>query len=77
MALVIFAELICATLVTAGLLTRLACIPLIIAMGVAVFSAHQGKIFGDGEHAALFLGGYLAILVMGPGRISLDKLIGK
>jgi putative oxidoreductase len=76
MALVIFAEFFCGILVVMGLLTRLACIPLIITMVTAVFFAHNGKIFGDGEHAALYLGGFIVLLFAGPGKASLDRLIG-
>lgn len=77
MAMVIFAEFFCAVFVIMGLFTRLACIPLIIAMAVALFYAHHGDFFGKGEHAALFLGGFIAILFMGPGKVSIDRLIGK
>lgn len=77
MALTIFAEFFCAVFIVLGLMTRLACIPLIIAMSVAVFKAHKGEIFGDGEHAALFLGGFITLLLAGPGKFSLDRLIGK
>ncbi len=77
MGLTIFAEFFCAILIVAGLMTRLACIPLIIAMGVALFDAHDGKIFGDGEHAALYFLGYIALLLAGPGKYSADRLIGK
>jgi len=77
MSLTIFAELFCAVLIVLGLLTRLACIPLIIAMSVALFYSHQGQVFGDGEDAALYLAGFTALLLAGPGKISLDKLIGK
>ena len=51
--------------------------PLIIAMSVALFVAHKGQVFGDGETAALFLVGYLILLLAGPGKISADRLIGK
>lgn len=77
MALVIFAELFCAVFIVMGLMTRLASIPLIIAMAVAVFKAHNGDIFKEGEHAMLYLMGYLAILFAGPGKYSMDRLIGK
>lgn len=77
LALVIFAEFFCAVLIMLGLMTRLACIPLIIAMSVAVIFAHNYQIFGEGEHAALFLGGFTALLFAGPGKASLDRLIGK
>lgn len=77
MAMVIFAEFFCGVFILLGLFTRLACIPLIISMSVAVFYAHKGDFFGDGEKATLFLLGYLALLFTGPGKVSMDKLIGK
>lgn len=77
MSLVIFAEFFCAGLLVLGLMTRLATIPLIIAMSVAVFIAHDGQLFGDGEKAALYLAAYLILLFTGPGKISMDRLIGK
>ena len=77
MALVIFAEFFCGVFVLLGLFTRLACIPLIVAMGVALFHAHKGDFFGQGEKAALYLMGYLALLIAGPGKASLDRFIAK
>lgn len=73
----IFAELLCAGLVLMGLLTRFACIPLIIAMFVAVWKGHNGDLFGQGEHAALFFVGFLAVMILGPGKISVDGALGK
>ena len=60
-----------------GLFTRLAAIPLIIATCVMVFKAHNGDVFGDGETAALYLTAYLVLLFVGPGRVSVDSMIGK
>lgn len=77
MSLTIFAEFFCATFILLGLMTRVACIPLIISTSVAVFYSHHGQVFGDGEYAALYLFGYLALLFTGPGKISMDRLIGK
>lgn len=77
MSLTIFAEFFCAIFIVAGLMTRFACIPLIVAMSVALFFSHNGEIFGDGEHAALYLIGYIALLFTGPGKISMDRLVGK
>lgn len=79
LALVVFAEFFCAILVLAGLLTRLATIPLIITMGVAFFKAHKAVVFGenDGQSALMYLTVFLVILLAGPGKFSLDKLIGK
>jgi putative oxidoreductase len=77
MALVIFAEFFCGVFIVLGLFTRLACIPLIIAMLVIVFQVHHGDFFKTAEKPTLFLFGYLALLFTGPGKISLDKLISK
>lgn len=77
LSLCIFAELFCSILIILGLFTRFACIPQIINMAVAVFVAHKGEIFGDGEHGTLYLAIFAALLFTGPGRFSLDKLIAK
>lgn len=77
MALVIFAEFFCGVFILLGLFTRLACIPLIIAMLVIVFQIHNADFFGAAEKPALFLLGYMALMFTGPGKVSLDKLIGK
>jgi len=73
----IFAEFFCAILLIMGLFTRLACIPLIIAMSVALFKVHNADFFGKGQVDTLYLLGFLAILLAGPGRASVDNMIGK
>ncbi|MEI7965370.1 MAG: DoxX family protein [Chitinophagaceae bacterium] len=75
--LVIFAEFFCALFIILGLFTRLAAIPLIIATCVMVFKSHNGDVFGDGETASLYLTGFLVLLLVGPGRVSVDSMIGK
>ncbi len=75
--LVVFAEFFCALFIVLGLFTRLATIPLIITMIVALFKAHKGLIFSEGEMAGLFLGAYFSILLLGPGKISVDGMSGK
>ena len=75
--LIIFAEFFCSLFLILGLFTRLAAIPLIIATCVMIFKSHNGEVFGDGEHAALYLTGYLVLLLIGPGRASVDSMIGK
>ena len=77
LSLTLFAELFCALLIVIGLLTRLAAIPLIIAMCVALFYAHGGSFFGQGELAGIFLAIFLVLLITGPGKYSVDKAIGK
>lgn len=73
--LAVFAEVVCALLVAIGLFTRLALIPLIATMAIAAFIFHSGDPFGKIELSLLYLAGYVAILFVGPGRISVDQLI--
>jgi len=73
--LVIFAELVCAILVAIGLFTRLACIPLIILLCVALFQVHNADFFGEGQVAVLYLVIYVTLLFTGPGKFSIDHII--
>jgi putative oxidoreductase len=77
LSLAVFAEFFCAVFIILGLFTRLATIPLIINMSVALFVAHQGDFFGKGELAGLFLIVFITLLFTGPGKVSLDRLIAK
>ena len=77
LALVVFAEFFCSMFLILGLFTRFAAIPLIIATAVMIFKAHSGDVFGDGEMATLYFTGYVVLLLVGPGRISVDSMIGK
>ncbi|MFN8321859.1 MAG: DoxX family protein [Chitinophagales bacterium] len=77
LSLTIGAELFCSILLVAGLFTRFSLIPLIVAMIVAVFKAHNGELFGDGEHAFLYLAGYSALLIAGAGKFSADSWLLK
>jgi putative oxidoreductase len=77
MVLVVFAEFFCSIFLLMGLFTRMALIPLITAMAVAVLVIHSGDPFGDKEHALLFLLPYLGLFLTGPGSWSLDRLLKK
>ena len=77
LSLSIFAEFFCAVFIMLGLFTRLACIPLIINLSVALFIAHQGDFFGKGELAGLFLICFGTLLFTGPGKVSLDRFLVK
>ena len=76
-ALLIFAEFFCSLLIIIGLFTRLACIPLIIAMTVALVKAHNADFLGEGQMAALYLLCFVVLLFTGPGKVSVDSMIGK
>lgn len=77
LALAVFGELVAPAFLLVGLFSRLAAIPGIIAMVVAVFGAHKDSIFGDGEHAFLYMIVFFVLLVTGPGKFSIDKTIYK
>ncbi len=79
----VFAEVFCSALLALGLATRAALVPLIFTMVVAAFLVHGNdpwflsKIGGSKEPAMLYLIGYVTLLFTGPGRFSLDEMIGK
>jgi putative oxidoreductase len=75
--LVVFAEFFCSLFIVIGLFTRLAAIPLIISMSVALLKVHAMDIFGKGEMATLYLAVFFMLLLIGPGRISVDSMISK
>lgn len=75
MGLMVFAELVCSLAVAAGLVTRVAVIPLMTGMGTAFFVFHAQDPFGRKELALLYLLAWAVLLVTGPGRFSLDRLL--
>lgn len=77
LAMTIFAEFFCALFVIIGLFTRISVIPLIVVMAVAAFKVHHADLLGEGEAATLYLGYFLLLLIVGPGRISVDGVSGK
>ena len=75
LALAVFAEVVCSLLILVGLGTRLAVIPLIVTMLVAVFFVHGADPFAQREPALLYLLPYVMLLLTGSGRYSLDYLL--
>lgn len=75
--LTIASEVGCSLLLILGVFTRAATIPLIITMGVAAFGAHADDPFSAKEMALLYSSGYLALLLTGGGRYSMDWLLLK
>ncbi len=78
LALAVFGEVVCAALLVAGLFTRFAALGVAITMAVAFWFAHGGKLMGqgNGEMAFLYLGGFVALLIAGGGKFSVDAKIG-
>lgn len=81
LSLVIFAELLCSLLLAIGLFTRFAALVACFSMCVAEFWAHHGQVAHMNgilhEQAWLYLTAFFAILLLGPGRISVDGAMGK
>ncbi|MBR1551200.1 MAG: DoxX family protein [Muribaculaceae bacterium] len=83
MSMLLVVELLCATFIILGLLTRLAVLPPMIIMCIAeellLSSSTSGAVtlfsFQPG-YPVMFLGVFCFILLAGPGKISLDYIIG-
>lgn len=73
--LAVGAEVFCSLLVLTGAATRLAVIPLIITMLVAVFIVHGSDPFSSKEPGLMYLLMYTSLLIGGSGRYSVDFAI--
>jgi len=77
--LVGYSELLCGTALVVGLLTRLATIPLIVSMIVAILTAKWPDLHGLFDLVGFEEFTYLVVLIMiailGPGPISLDAIV--
>ena len=72
-------ELVCGALLLAGLFTRLATVPLVITMIVAILTAQRENVASLGDLFGLIEFAYIALLVWlgvhGAGPLSLDRLL--
>jgi putative oxidoreductase len=77
--LVGYSELICGSLLVVGLLTRLATIPLIVSMIVAILTAKRDDLHGLFDLVGFEEFTYLVVLIMiaiiGPGAVALDRFV--
>lgn len=71
----IFAELGCSILLLVGAGTRLALIPLMVTMLVAIFYAHAADPWSEKELAVAYLSVYATLMLAGPGRYSIDHAL--
>jgi len=76
LSLAIFAEVLCSGLIAVGLGTRLAAVPLAVTMVVAAFVVHGEDPMAARERALLYLVPTVVLILTGPGRFSLDALVG-
>jgi putative oxidoreductase len=71
--LAVIGEVICSILVIIGYKTRWATLPILILMAVAAFIVQGSDPFGIKELALLYLVCFAVIMLLGPGRYSIDK----
>ena len=75
LALTVFAEVVCSIFLLVGFATRLAAIPLIITMLIAVLLIHAADPIAMKEPALHYLVVYLVLLLAGSGKYSMDYLL--
>ncbi|HEV3251443.1 MAG TPA: DoxX family protein [Puia sp.] len=75
--LCVFAEVFAAMLLVLGLFSRIGALILAIDMSVAVFMYHQGQPLKNSEEAVIFLVGFVCIILVGPGKWSVDGMTGR
>ncbi|WP_044871659.1 DoxX family protein [Pseudomonas sp. LFM046] len=71
LSLAIFAEVLCPLLVILGVLTRLACLPILAVLLVSLFFVHPEWSLAEGQFAWLLLIIFVTVLIAGPGRLSI------
>lgn len=75
--LVILAELFCSMLLVLGLFTRIVAFIIVINLSVVVFIYHSGQPLKNVDLGAIYLTSVFTIMIIGPGRISVDGMMGK
>jgi len=71
--LTVIAEFICPLFIIIGYKTRLATIPIAITMFVAAVIVHGADAFDIKEKALMYLTFFITIMLLGPGKYSIDK----
>lgn len=71
--LTVVAEFVCPLLIIIGFKTRWAAIPTAITMFVAGFIIHGADPFGRKEMALMYLTAFVVIMLLGPGKYSVDR----
>jgi len=70
--LAIFAEVLCPLLIIVGLLVRLACLPILCVLLVAMVVVHPQWSIEEGQFGWLLLILFTSIFIAGPGRLALN-----
>ncbi|WP_447784473.1 DoxX family protein [Pseudomonas germanica] len=70
--LAIFAEVLCPLLIVVGLLARLACVPILFVLLVALLVVHPQWSVAEGQFGWLLLILFSTVLIAGPGRLAIS-----
>ena len=70
--LAIFAEVLCPLLIVAGMLARLACLPILFVLLVALLVVHPQWSVAEGQFGWLLLILFTTVLIAGPGRLAIS-----
>lgn len=70
--LAIFAEVLCPLLIVAGVLARLACLPILFVLLVALLVVHPQWSVAEGQFGWLLLIIFTSVFIAGPGRLALN-----
>jgi len=75
--LVILAELFCSMFMVLGLFTRIAALIIVVNLSIAVFVFNHGQPLKSVDLASIYLVSAFTVMILGPGRISVDGMMGK
>ncbi|VVM37126.1 hypothetical protein PS645_00079 [Pseudomonas fluorescens] len=70
--LAIFAEVFCPLLIIAGVLVRLACLPILSVLLIAMLVVHPQWSLAEGQFGWLLLIVFTSVFIAGPGRLALN-----
>ncbi|AZF10582.1 DoxX family protein [Pseudomonas sp. R2-37-08W] len=71
--LAIFAEVLCPLLIIAGVWTRLACLPILAVLVIALLVVHPEWTLFEGQFGWLLMIIFTSILIAGPGSLRLGQ----
>lgn len=71
----LLAEIVCPLLIALGILVRLACVPIIVVLLVALFVVHPDWSLAEGQFGWLLLITFITLLLTGPGHWSLSEVV--
>ncbi|WP_460952801.1 DoxX family protein [Pseudomonas marginalis] len=71
--LAIVAEVLCPVLIIAGVLVRLACLPILAVLLIAMVVVHPEWTLFEGQFGWLLLIIFTSVLIAGPGRLVLSQ----